>query len=78
MLNPFGFQPDPGSYIDLRKKLLQDVRYMRVEDKIFDAVRNAHEHALIRENVILSRAEKDRLLSQILKLVLEDMVKKLK
>ena len=78
MLNPFAPQSDPGSYLDLRNRMLQDVRHMRVEDKIFDVVRNAYEHALIRENAVLSRAEKDRLLSQILKMILEDMVKKLK
>ena len=78
MLNPFAPQSDPGSYVDLRKRMLQDVRYMRVEDKIFEVVRNAYEHALIRENIVLSRAEKDRMLSQIMKMVLEDMAKKLK
>ena len=78
MLNPFAPQSDPGSYLDLRNRMLQDVRYMRVEDKIFEVVRNAYEHALIRENVVLSRAEKDRMLSQIMKMVLEDMAKKLK
>ena len=25
MLSPFGLQPDPGSHMGLRKKLLQDV-----------------------------------------------------
>lgn len=78
MLNPFAPQSDPGSYPDLRTRMLQDVRYLRVEDKIFEVVRNAYEHALIRENVVLSRAEKDRMLSQIMKMVLEDMAKKLK
>lgn len=77
MLNPFSPQQDPGSYVDLRKRMLQNVQYMRVNDKIFEVVKNAYEHALIRENVILSRAEKDRMLSQIMKMVLEDMVKKL-
>ena len=78
MLNPFGSQPIPGSYVDLRKRMFQNVQYMRVNDKIFEVVKNAYEHALIRENVILSRAERNRLLYQILKMVLEDMVKKLK
>ena len=58
--------------------MLRDVRYLRVEDKIFEVVRNAYAHALIIENVVLSRAEKDRMLSQIMKMVLEDMAKKLK
>ena len=78
MLNPFAPQPDPSSYMDLRKRMFQNIQYLRVEDKIFEVVRNTYEHALIRENVVLSRAEKDRVLSQIMKMVLEDMVKKLK
>jgi hypothetical protein len=77
MLNPFASQSDPGSYIDLRKRMFQYVRQMKVNDKIFEAVRNDYEHALIRENVVLTRAEKDRMLSQIIKMVLEEMIKKL-
>ena len=77
MLNPFASQPDPGSYIDLRKRMFQRVQSLMVDDKIFEVVKNAYEHALIRENVILSRAERDRMLSQIMKMVLEDMLTKL-
>jgi hypothetical protein len=57
--------------------MLQRVQSVMVNDKIFEVVKNAYEHALIRENVILSRAERDRMLSQIMKMVLEDMIKKL-
>ena len=77
MLNPFASQQDPGSYVDLRKRMLQHVQSSRVNDQIFEVVKNAYETALIRENIILSRAEKNRMLSQIMKLVLEDMLKKL-
>ena len=77
MLNPFASQPDPGSYVDLRKRMFQHVQLLMVNDKIFDVVKNAYEHALISENVVLSRAERDRMLSQIMKMVLEDILKKL-
>jgi hypothetical protein len=77
MLNPFASQPDPGSYIDLRKRIFQHVQLLLVNDKIFDVVKNAYEHALISEEVVLSRAERDRMLSQIMKMVLEDILKKL-
>lgn len=63
--------------MDLRKRMFQYVQHLKVEDKIFEVVKNSYEHALIRENVVLSRAEKDRMLSQIMKMVLEDMIKKL-
>ena len=77
MLNPFASQPDPGSYIDLRKRMFQHVQLLMVNDKIFNVVKNAYEHALISEEVVLSRAERDRMLSQIMKMVLEDILKKL-
>jgi len=77
MMNPFGPKQESGSYMDLHKRMLQHVRAMKVNDQIFKVVQNAYEHALITENVVLSRAEKNRMLSQIMKLVLEDMIKKL-
>ena len=78
MLNPFGSQPIPGSYTDRRKRMFQYMKYLGVDNRIFEVVKNTYEQALIRENVILSRAERNRLLSDILKMVLEDMVEKLK
>lgn len=77
MLNPFAPKEDPGSYIDLRKRMLRHVQSSKVNDKIFEVVKNSYEQALIRENVILSRAERSRLLSQIMKMVLKDMLDKL-
>jgi len=42
-------------------------------------VKNAYEQALARENIVfLSRPERMRLLSQIMKMILDDMSKKLK
>lgn len=77
MLNPFDPQQDPRSYTDLRKRMFQHLQYLKVYDQIFEVVKNAYEQALIRENVILSHSERMRLFSQILKMVLEDMLKKL-
>jgi hypothetical protein len=81
MLNPFGPQQDPGlySYINLKKRTLQKVQAAGVDDQIFQIVQNAFEAALKEGNVVvlLSRPERIRLFSQILKSVLEDMLKKL-
>jgi hypothetical protein len=78
MLNPFGSQQVPGSYIDLRKRMFQRVQDMKINDQIFEVVKNAYEQALTRENIVfLSRPERMRLLSQIMKMVLDDMSKKL-
>ena len=78
MKNPFG--PDPeslSSYVNLKKRMLQHVKSSKVNDQIFQVVQNSFENALRAENVILSRPERMRLFSQILKAVLEDMLKKL-
>jgi hypothetical protein len=81
MLNPFGSQQDPGlsSYVDLKKRITQKVQATDVNDQIFQAVQNAFENALGSENpvILLSRPERKRLFSQVLKSVLEDMVNKL-
>ena len=79
MLNPFGSQKVPGSYVDLRKRMFQRIQDMKINDQIFEVVKNAYEQALDRENIaFLSRPERTRMLSQIMKMVLEDMSKKLK
>ena len=79
MLNPFGPQQDPNlsSYLNLKRRMLQKVQDSKVNDQIFEIVRKAFEDALNQENVVLSRPERMRLFSQILKSVLEDMVRKL-
>jgi hypothetical protein len=79
MLNPFGSQQDPGpsSYVNLKTRMLQSVQSMKVNDQIFQVVQNAFENALNKENILLSRPERERLFAQTLKSVLEEMVKKL-
>jgi len=81
MLNPFAPQQDPGmfSYIDLKRRVLRDVAAARVDDQIFEVVQKAFEDALKQENVLilLARVEKKRLLAQVMKQVLTDMVRKL-
>ena len=77
MLNPFGSQQIPGFYVNLQKRMLQRVQSAKVDDQIFEVVQRAYEKALDEESIVLSRPERKRLLSQILKLVLEDMIKKL-
>ena len=78
MSNPFGSQQVPGSYVDLRKRMYQRVQDQKVNDQIFEVVQRAYEQAIMQENIVLSRPERTRLFSQILKMVLEDMAKRLK
>jgi hypothetical protein len=79
MLNPFGTQnyPQGGSYTDLKKRVLRRVQAAKVSDQIFESVQKAYEDVLTSEQIVLSRPERKRLLSQILRSVLEDMLKKL-
>lgn len=81
MLNPFGSQQNPGfsSYVDLKKRITQKVQASDVNDQIFQVIQNAFENAIASESpsVLLSRPERKRLFSQVLKSVLEDMLRKL-
>jgi len=78
MKNPFGDQPVPGpsgSYHNLKermyKKVSADVNY-----QIKLLLQNSYEHALNAENIVLSRTERNRLFSQIVNMVMEDILKK--
>jgi hypothetical protein len=50
--------------------VLRHVQYYGENEKIFEVVKNAHENALIRKNIVLSRSERESLLSQLMKMVL--------
>jgi len=76
MKNPFGDQKIPGSYHNLKERMYKKVSG-DVNDKILGILQNAYENALNAENIVLSRPERNRLFSQIVKLVMEDMLKKL-
>lgn len=79
MLNPFNPQQDPNefSYLNVQTRVLQNVRTARVNDHIFQIIQNAFEDALKKENIVLIRIEKKRLLALIMKQVLTDMITKL-
>ena len=78
MKNPFGPDPDSfSSYVNLKQRMLQLVKGKRVYDQIFQVVQTAYEEALKTENIVLSRPEQKRMLAQIFRLMLEDMLKKL-
>ena len=77
MLSPFEPNKDTGSYVSLQKRIFQRVQSSEINKQIIEAVRRSYEDAIIAENVELDHAERKRLLSQILKLVLEDLNRKL-
>jgi len=77
MQNPFGSQPDSGSYVDLKKRMLQRLHSFKVNDQIFEVIQVAYEDALNEEHIVLSSPELKRMFSQISRSVLEEMIKKL-
>jgi len=76
MKNPFGDQQIPGSYHNLQERMYKKVS-ANVNDQILGILQKAYENALYEENVALSRPERKRLLSQIVKMVMEDVGRKL-
>lgn len=74
MKNPFGDQQVPGSYENLKERMYKKVS-ADVNERIREIMVKAYEKALDEENVALSRPERNRLLSQIVKMVMEDLLK---
>ncbi len=76
MKNPFGDQQIPGSYHNLQERMYKKVS-ANVNEKILEIMIKAYENALYEENIVLSRPERKRLLSQLTTMVMEDLLKKL-
>lgn len=76
MQNPFGDQKIPGSYRNLKERMYRKVS-ANVNEQIRGILMKAYEHALDEENIVLSRPERNRLFSQIITMVMEDILKPL-
>jgi hypothetical protein len=76
MKNPFGDQQVPGSYHNLKERMYKKVS-AEVNEQISFMLKKAYENALNEENVVLTRPERNRLFSQIVNMVMEDMLGKL-
>jgi len=68
--------PDPG-YAGLQERILQRLLAARVPDQIFTKVATAYDAALAGETLVLSRAERKRLLAQVTRRILEEMLAQL-
>lgn len=75
MKNPFGDQKIPGDYRDLKERMYKRVS-ANVNEQIRGIMVKAYENALNEENVILVRAERKRLFSQITEMVMNDITGK--
>lgn len=76
MKNPFGSQQIPGSHHNLKERMFNTVKSAKVNEQILEIMMKAYEDALYKENIALTRPERKRLFSQILKLVFEEILKK--
>ena len=68
--------PD-DSFAKLRDRVYHRLIEDKIDDKIFEVVKGAFEKSLKSEHIILSRFEKNRLLHDILKTVLADILERL-
>jgi hypothetical protein len=76
MKNPFGYQQIPGSYHNLQERIYKKVS-ANVNEQILGILQKVYENALHEENVVLSRPERNRLFSQIVQMIMADVLKKL-
>ena len=76
MKNPFGDQPVPGSYQNIKERMYKRVSGA-THDQIVGILQSSYERALEEENVVLSRPERKRLFGQIVKMLMEDLLKKI-
>ena len=78
MKNPFGNQqiPEPpGSYEQIKERIYKKVS-AEVGYKLKPMLQISYENALSAESIMLTRSERDRLFSQIVNMVMDDILKK--
>ena len=77
MENSINSQSESDSYINSKERVFQKIHSYGINDQIFELVQRRYESALAEENIVLSRPERKRLFAEILKMVLDDMIKKI-
>jgi hypothetical protein len=64
-------------YVNLRRRMVQNLKAQGVEGSILEVIQTAYEETLRAENLMLTPIEKKKLFSDVLKLLFEDMNKSL-
>jgi hypothetical protein len=77
MLNPPNSSQNPGSYVDLLKRLTQRVHQAKTDDQILESMQQVVEKELDQQKIVLSRPERVRLFRQVTRAVLTDLLAKL-
>jgi hypothetical protein len=71
MLDPY--DPSNGMYVNLRRRMVQNLKASGLEGTILEVAQTAYEATLKAENILLTPLEKRKLFSDVLKLLFEDM-----
>ena len=71
VLNPY--DPSNGMYVNLRRRMVQNLKALGIEGSILEVIQTAYEETLRAENIMLTPIEKKKLFSDVLKLLFEDM-----
>ncbi len=74
MFNPSDSQQNSGSYVNLAQRMTTLVQQQKVDDQIQKIIKQAFEEELDKENIILERPEKTRLLRHVAKKILTEML----
>lgn len=69
--------PTPPSEFELKKRMIQKMHSALVNDVVLEAIQQLFAQTLSTENIILSRAEQQRLFREVAKSILTDILTKL-
>lgn len=64
-------------YVDLQKQVVRDLKKAKIQRQIFDSIERSFNAVLAEEGLVLSRAERRRLLGQVTRDILSDLLPKL-
>jgi hypothetical protein len=64
-------------YDDFQKRIVRRLKSEKIQHQILERLATTFDAVLADENIIVSRAERKRLLTQVSRDILEDMLKKL-
>jgi hypothetical protein len=77
MFDPPNPLPNPGSYVDLLKRMTRSIHQTQVDGRILELMQQTYERELAKLNVVLSRPERERLFRQVTKAVLTGILQKI-
>ncbi|RJP53754.1 MAG: hypothetical protein C4557_04260 [Anaerolineaceae bacterium] len=77
MLNSFA-PNDSGSYMGLKRRILGKIKSSGITERISALVQETYDDALKSENIVLSKAEKNHLMADVLDRLLDDVSSRMK